>query len=54
MFPLKDDFGNVEDGQVLNLRYDKPTIERINWDGFNWKNIYQIADKATVHPDLQP
>lgn len=53
-FPLKDNFGNVEDGQVLNLRYDKPTIERINWEGFNWKDIYKIADKAIVHPDLQP
>lgn len=54
MFPLKDAYGNVKDGQVLNLRYDKPTIERINWDGFNWKNIYTIADKAIVHPDLKP
>jgi hypothetical protein len=54
MFPLKDDFGNVEEGQVLNLRYDRATIEQINWEGFLWKNIYTIADKAIVHPDLQP
>jgi hypothetical protein len=54
MFPLKDDFGNVKDGQVLNLRYDRPTIERINWEGFTWRSIYKVADKAIIHPDLQP
>jgi hypothetical protein len=54
MFPLKDAYGNVTDGQVLNLRYDRPTIERINWEGFSSKNIYEIADKAIVHPQLQP
>jgi len=43
-FPMKDSYGNVTEGKVVSLLYKKATIDKINWDGFDYDNMFEIAD----------
>jgi hypothetical protein len=52
-FPLKDQYGNSEETEVLRVTYRRATVDRINWDGFDSDNIYRIADSVWVHPSFQ-
>ncbi|MEK6890920.1 MAG: hypothetical protein AABX03_02180 [Nanoarchaeota archaeon] len=51
-FPLTDAYGNNEDEAVINLRIDRATADKINWDGLLPENIPTIADKYYIHPAL--
>lgn len=52
-FPLTDDYGNTRDGAVLNVGYDRATLDRINWENMDYTKIWDIADAGTVHKDLR-
>ena len=52
-FPLVDKFGNTSTDMVLNLTYNRATIDKINWDNFLYSNILDIADSIFIHPALQ-
>lgn len=52
-FPMVDQYGNTSTDVILNVGYDKATIDKINFDGINPDNIWEIRDAGTVHPELQ-
>lgn len=49
-FPLVDQFGNIEEQKVVELFFEKPTVDQINFDNFDHRNVYDIADSAQIHP----
>jgi hypothetical protein len=57
-FPMVDVYGKVEEKNVINLTFNKPTVDRIVWDTFLSDNIYFIADEAYIreafHGDWDP
>jgi apolipoprotein N-acyltransferase len=54
-YSMVDKFGNAKESDVINLTYSKATIDKINFDNFDRKNIYSIADTVTfVHPQFVP
>jgi hypothetical protein len=53
-FPMSDAFGNVKETEVVRLGFDAATVQKINWNGFSYKNIYAIADSANVDPQFRP
>jgi len=54
LFPLVDTFGNTKETIVVHAVYKRETVDRINWENFLTKNIYQIADEVNIHPVFQP
>lgn len=52
-FPLKDDYGNVKESQVVSADYSRETLGRINWGGLSPSSVFTIADSAVLHPDLR-
>lgn len=50
-YSLVDQFGNASEERVVLARYTVDTVNRINFDNFQYKNIFEIAeDGAFVHP----
>lgn len=52
-FPLTDAYGNSSEENVVILQYSKATVQKINWDGFMYDNIYTIADDTFLHPAVK-
>jgi len=52
-FPMIDSYGNSEIMNVVDLRYSRSTIDRINWSGFLYENAFAIADSRNIHPAFQ-
>lgn len=52
-FPMIDRFGNSEKIVVVNIGYDRSTVDRINWPNMLTDNIYVVADRATIHPTFR-
>lgn len=52
-FPVQDAFGNAEETDVVQVTYQAATIQKINWASFQHKNVYIVADSATIHPLFQ-
>ena len=52
-FPMQDEFGNSDEKNVVNLVFNKETVEKINWTNFLSDNIYIIADEANVWAAFQ-
>ena len=52
---MVDRYGNTKEDQVATLVYSRATLDKINWDNFDFKNIWNIpiADSAYVHPAFQ-
>lgn len=51
-FPLQDAFGNVSEERIVTATYDKATVDKINWENFQYPNIFTIADFASLHPEF--
>lgn len=48
---LLDEFGNnIENEEVVWVKYSKETVDKINWSKFQTKNTYGIAEEGYVHP----
>ena len=47
---LTDKFGNESEEEVVRARYERATVDKINWDKFRAENIYEIADDVWIHP----
>lgn len=54
MAPLVDRFGHKSRDTVINVGYDRATVDRINWENMLTDNIYVVADSAVIHPQFQP
>lgn len=52
-FGLVDQFGNVSEQAVVVVKYQRETVERINFDGFLFDNVYEIADEFWLHNVMQ-
>lgn len=53
-FSMVDAYGNASEKVVVNLFFEKETIDKINFENFLFDNIYLIADTKDIHPDLIP
>lgn len=51
-FSLRDNFGNTFEDTVLVAQYNKTTVDKINWDGFLYTDIFTIADGVRIHPAM--
>lgn len=52
-FPMVDQYGNTSTDVILNVGYDKSTLDKINFDGINPDKIWEIRDAGSVHPELR-
>ncbi|MCG7610322.1 hypothetical protein [Mycobacterium sp. CnD-18-1] len=43
-FPVKDEYGNTNDRAVLNVAYDRATVEKINFEEIDPYGIWDIRD----------
>ena len=50
--PLSDRYGNVENGDVMVVILSKETLNKINFNHFNAKNLPFVADSFWEHPAL--
>lgn len=51
-FPTKDAYGNTSDTQVLNVGFDKATVDKINFDGVDKATVWELRDAGMVHAEL--
>ena len=47
---MVDTYGNTKTEQVVALIYSRATLNKINWDGVDFHDMWNIADSAVVHP----
>lgn len=52
-FPMTDGYGNFEETTVVKVVFTKETLDKINWDGLVFKNIYGAADEIWINPDFE-
>ena len=52
-FSMQDQYGDVEEDVVVRVVLRPETLEKINWDGFSFQNVYAVADAADVHPEFR-
>jgi transposase len=50
---LVDKYGNESEEVVVRAGYDKATINRINFENVYFKDIFELADRGSVHPAFQ-
>ena len=48
-FPLVDNYGNTKDETVLKINFDKATLDKINFDNFDYNKIPDIANDCFIH-----
>lgn len=52
-FAMQDKFGNSKEDEVVHLIFNKSTVDKINFENFDRKNIYSVADVVQfVHPEF--
>lgn len=52
-YAMGDAFGNVTERNVITLTFDRSTVDKIDWDGFETDNVYQIADSSAIWPQFR-
>ena len=52
-FPMKDAFGNTSTDVILNVGYDRATLDKINFEGVDHGQIWDIRDVGMVNAELQ-
>lgn len=51
-FEMVDQYGNSKEEDVVDLLFNKSTADKINFDNFDFKNLYKIADDKNVQPSF--
>lgn len=51
-FPSTDDYGNTHIIKMISAEFSPETRSKINWDGFDWRKIDDIADKFNAHEQI--
>lgn len=51
-FRMKDKLGNAAEQTVVWATYPAETVGRINWDGFVFDDVYDIASTYKLHPAM--
>ena len=53
--PALDRFGNdLGESNVVEAKFTKNTIDRINFNNFRSADVYVIADESSIHPEFLP
>lgn len=52
-FIMGDVYGNESEEPVVTLIYQRATVDKINWGNFDRANVFDVADTAKIHPELQ-
>ncbi len=49
-FPMVDTYGNTESLEVMRIFVNRETLDKINYENFNYQNIPDIAFNYYMHP----
>lgn len=49
-YPLVDQLGNETEERVIRAQYSRKLINQINFENFDFKNVYELDDSTYVHP----
>ncbi|UAL29528.1 hypothetical protein K8W59_17525 [Nocardioides rotundus] len=52
-FSMVDDLGNASEDTVVRATYPSNLVDRINFENFDFEDVYDITDNIFVHPALQ-
>ena len=52
-FSMQDVYGNVSELTVVEVGFTPETLAKINWEYFDFHDIYLIADTVELHPAFQ-
>lgn len=50
---MQDEYGNVKEMKVLTVNLTKETVDKINFENFQSRNLPNVADAIFVHPAFQ-
>ena len=50
---LTDKLGNKEYGPVIRIDITKETLDKINWDNFDYNNLPEVADDYWQHQAIE-
>ena len=50
---MPDQHGQVTETQVMSLGFNKSKLDKINWEGFQSSDIYDLADVVDVVEELE-
>ncbi|GAB3029434.1 hypothetical protein H7J11_26465 [Mycobacterium bourgelatii] len=53
-FPMTDQYGNTSNDIVVNVIYERSTLDKINFDGVSKDRIWEIRDSGFIAPDFRP
>lgn len=52
-YSLVDQLGNAREATVVEAAYPRELLARVNWAGFVYTNVWDIAAESTVRPELR-
>lgn len=52
-FSLIDEDDNIDEVYVVKTRYNRSSVEGVDFNMFLFEDVYDIADSATVHPAIE-
>ena len=52
-FSMVDVYGNTSEDVVVKVVLRPETLAKINWENFDYHDIYTIADAVDLHPAFQ-
>lgn len=52
-FSLVNQLGNESEEVVVSGTWEKSLVDQINFENFDFKNIFELGDEAYVHPAFQ-
>lgn len=53
MADFTDTYGKKTEAKSLSMDISKEELDKINWDNFDYKNIYKLSSDLWVHPDIK-
>lgn len=52
VFPMKDEYGKVNDEEVMATWMSRETMNKIDWKKFNYLNLLDVVDGKTIYPQF--
>lgn len=49
-FPMQDTYGNTEEEEVMVTYMSRETMDKINWDNFDYRMLLDVADGKRIYP----
>ena len=53
-FPMEDAYGNTTTDEVINITYLRSTLDKINFDGVDKDNIWELMDSGSIATAFRP